>query len=48
MKRRLRDALFMLVENFAIRRDFRILWQPLFRHAQACIDSGGGYLEYLL
>jgi len=38
----------MLVENFAIRRDIRILRQPLFRSVHACIDSGGGYLEYLL
>jgi len=36
----------MLVENFVIRRDIRILRQPLFRRVHACVDSGGGYLQY--
>jgi hypothetical protein len=38
----------MLVEHFVIRRDNRILRQFLIRHAHALIDSGEGYLEYLL
>jgi hypothetical protein len=38
MKKRLRNAFFMLAENFAIRPDFRILRQPFFRHDHARID----------